>query len=149
MLGRGLVQTLRDNICVTMATPKIDFKDLRTVKASTEEARLQTTPYGELMVGHHLLYPSGEPSTEDVIYARQGPLLGEGRYGKVYVEGAQNECVRAPKIRAVKEINKEFCTKYKVEWLREVEALVVLSQAEASMPASSQDVSLLTPLAPS
>jgi hypothetical protein len=132
-----------------MATHKMDLKGLRTVKASTEEARLQTTPYGKLMVGHHLSYPSGEPISEDVIYARQGPLLGEGRYGKVYVEGAQNECIRAPKIRAVKEINKEFCTKYKVEWLREVEALVILSQAEASMPASSQDVPLLTPLAPS
>jgi hypothetical protein len=127
----------------------MDLKGLRTVKASTEETRLQTTPYGKLMVGHHLSYPSGEPISEDVIYARQGPLLGEGRYGKVYVEGAQNECVRAPKIRAVKEINKEFCTRYKVEWLREVEALVILSQAEASMPASSQDVPLLTPLAPS
>ena len=133
---------------MTMATHKIDLKDLRTVKASTEEAKLQTTPYGKLMVGHHLSFPSDEPSSEDVIYAR-GPLLGEGRYGKVYVEGAQNDCVRAPKIRAVKEIIKEFCTKYKVEWLREVEALVILSKAEASMPASSQDVSLLTPLAPS
>lgn len=103
---------------------------LSIVEAVIEKAKLPVDHYGKFMVGHNISYSLGETMIERVLYMRQGTPLGKGQYGDVFLEQAQNECSVAPKFRAVKEINKDFSAKHNIEWQREVEALVVLSQSE-------------------
>lgn len=107
-------------------------RSLEAAVAVIEPARLPFNRYSRTIVGHGIAYPSGEPAFENVLYIREDGTLGKGQHGEVYKEEAQSECVRAPKVRAVKEIKKPFSAKYNIEWQREVEALVVLSQAKVS-----------------
>lgn len=97
-----------------------------------ESFKLPTQRYGKLMVGHTYGVGDGNSTVEQVLYMRQGSVLGKGQYGEVYLEEAQNKCLKAPHFRAVKEVDKAFSTKNQIEWRRELEALATFSKPKVS-----------------
>ena len=104
--------------------------------------RLPTTQYGQFAVGHIVSWSDPAPGSENVLYMRHGPPLGKGQYGEIYLEQAPNPTARAPKTRAVKEVNKTFSELHKIDWKREIEALVILSQPQVSQPPPCGSVSI-------
>ena len=106
------------------------FLERRNILVSN--ARLSAEFYGPYLVGHALPSSSIRDGGQRVMYARQGIALGKGSFGQIYPEYAQNDCPGAPPVRAVKEINKSFLLQQKLDWEREVEAMIVLTQSEVS-----------------
>jgi serine/threonine protein kinase len=109
-----------------------------------QDFRLRTTPYGQSLVGHTISWSDPTPGSEQVLYKRHGLPLGKGQYGEIYLEQAQNPTERAPKVRAVKEVNKAFSVQHKIDWKREIEALAILSQPQVSQNECCETTSMLT-----
>lgn len=105
---------------------------MSSLASQLARARLQTINLPPDRVIHTLTSEqAGGGSPLPVLYKKQGGNLGKGSFGVVHLEIRESECEVAPRVRAVKTIDKDDARKSNLTWQREIENLIAVSKVRS------------------